>query len=179
MSHCKALTCYSVGIGILHYIEIYGEWLIFRSSLPKVFETTPVETGNRYTGQFEIRYEAAAFLSFLILIRMPGLSGLGNPIIQSRTTSTSLNLVVSNSSKSKRVMTRATVRQSSAYTRLIQLSEKESRVLGQNRNSLYSQTDPGTSSKTHEVLGLQVRIVQPSLRIEFVRIREDLGIHVM
>ena len=72
-------------------------------------------------------YEVDASLSFLIFTRMPRVSGLGSPIIQSRTTSTSLDLTVSNSSISKRVMTRATVRKSSAYTRLVRLTGKVSR----------------------------------------------------
>ena len=46
-------------------------------------------------------------------------------------------------------------------------------------NSLYPQADPSPSAETHEVFGLQVRIVEPTLRIEFVGIWENLGIRMV
>lgn len=145
----------------------------------KVSGKTTAEVRSRFARQTTFHYGAAASLSFFIFTRMPGLSGLGSPMIQSRTTSTSLDLTVSNNSISKRVITRATVRKSSAYTRLIQLSGEDSRSDWEHMNSLYPQADPSPSAETHEVFGLQVRIVEPTLRIEFVGIWENLGIRMV
>lgn len=145
----------------------------------KVSGKTTAEVRSRFARQTTFHYGAAASLSFFIFTRMPGLSGLGSPMIQSRTTSTSLDLTVSNNSISKRVITRATVRKSSAYTRLIQLSGEDSRGDWEHMNSLYPQADPSPSAEAHEVFGLQVRIVEPTLRIEFVGIWENLGIRMV
>ncbi len=158
---------------------IAGKYDNFLELSVKVSGKTTAEVRSRFARQSTFHYGAAASLSFFIVTRMPGLSGLGSPMMQSRTTSTSLDLTVSNNSISKRVITRATVRKSSAYTRLIQLSGEDSRSVWEHMNSLYPQADPSPSAKTHEVFGLQVRIVEPTLRIEFVGIWENLGIRMV
>ena len=140
---------------------------------------TTAESTSRFARQSTFHYGAAASLSFFIFTRMPGLSGLGSPMMQSRTTSTSLDLTVSNNSISKRVITRATVKKSSAYTRLIQLSGEDSRSVWEHMNSLYPKADPSPSAETYEVFGFHVRIVEPTLRIEFVGIWENLGIRMV
>lgn len=118
-----------------HYITdddvgIAGKYDNFLEFSVKVFGKTTGEVRRRFAPQSSFHYGAAASLSFFIFTRMPGLSGPGSPMMQSLTTSTSLDLTVSNNSISKRVIMRATVRKSSAYTRLSSCQRKTPEVFG-------------------------------------------------